>query len=373
MYGPFDGERILKYMKMTFRWYGKDDPVTLSQIRQIPGMTGVVTALYDVPVGEVWPENSIFALKKACEDASLKMQVIESVPVHEDIRLGRPGRDRLIANYAETIRRLGRAGVKCVCYNFMPVFDWVRTDLHREAADGSRSLAYEHAALSSADPTALHLPGWDESYEKSQLRTLLEAYRHIDHDTLFDHLVYFLRGIMPACNEAGVDMAIHPDDPPWDLFGLPRIITGREGLKRLFDAVPDPHNGLTFCTGSLGASPENDLVSLASEFAPRIKFAHLRQIRRQGERDFYECGHMTDMGSLDMYGIVLALCRSGFDGYVRPDHGRDIWGEHGRPGYGLYDRALGAMYLSGLFEGVKKSLCPSSRQKTGCSTASLGF
>ena len=343
-------------MKMTFRWYGKNDPVTLSQIRQIPAVTGIVTALYDVPVGEVWPEEGIFALKKACEETSLEMQVIESVPVHEDIRLGRPDRDRLIANYAETIRRLGRAGVKCVCYNFMPVFDWVRTDLHRKAADGSESLAYEHAALAAADPVDLHLPGWDESYEKSQLRSLVETYRHIGHDALFDHLVYFLRGIMPACNEAGVDMAIHPDDPPWDLFGLPRIITGEKGLKRLFEAVPDPHNGLTFCTGSLGAARENDLVSLARGFAPRIKFAHLRQIRYLGEHDFCECGHMTDAGSLDLYGIVRALAEAGFDGYVRPDHGRDIWGEHGRPGYGLYDRALGAMYLSGLFEGVGKTL-----------------
>jgi len=343
-------------MKMTFRWYGKDDPVTLSQIRQIPGMTGVVTALYDVPVGEVWPEEGIFALKKACEDASLSMEVIESVPVHEDIRLGRPDRDRLIANYAETIRRLGRAGVKCVCYNFMPVFDWVRTDLHRKAEDGSESLAYVHEALSEADPEDLHLPGWDESYEKSQLRSLVKAYRHVSHDELFEHLTYFLHGIMPACNEAGVDMAIHPDDPPWDLFGLPRIITGAEGLRRLFEAVPDPHNGLTFCTGSLGADRNNDLVALAREFSSRIRFAHLRQIRYTGEKDFCECGHMTDAGDLDLYGIVRALTEAGFEGYVRPDHGRDIWGEHGRPGYGLYDRALGAMYLSGLFEGIGKAL-----------------
>lgn len=343
-------------MKMTFRWYGEGDSIPLSYIKQIPGMTGVVTAVYDIPVGEVWPLDRIMKLKEACDKAGLEMEVIESVPVHEDIKLGRPTRDRYIANYAETIRHLGQAGVKCICYNFMPVFDWLRTDLHTPAPDGSNALSYRHEELMRVDPHDLHLPGWDESYTQDELEALLDAYSGMTHETLFDHLVYFLNGIMPACDATGIHMAIHPDDPPWDMFGLPRIITGPDSYAKLFAAVPNLHNGITLCTGSLGAARENDLVAMAAALAPRSHFVHLRQITFTGEKDFCESGHMTDQGSLDMYGIVKALCENGFDGYVRPDHGRNIWGEDGKPGYGLYDRALGATYLYGLFEAVEKQL-----------------
>ena len=343
-------------MKMTFRWYGESDSIPLPYIRQIPGMSGVVTAVYDVPVGEVWPMDRILRLKSLCEANALEMEVIESVPVHEDIKLGRPTRDRYIANYAETIRNLGKAGVKCICYNFMPVFDWLRTNLHTEAPDGSNSLSYDHDALMALDPRDLHLPGWDESYTPAELQALLASYKDMTHETLFDNLVYFLNGIMPACDETGINMAIHPDDPPWDMFGLPRIITGRESYEKLFSAVPNPHNGITLCTGSLGAGRNNDMVEMARLLAPRSYFAHLRQIRHEGTLNFCEAGHLTEMGSLDMYGIVKALAEAGFNGYVRPDHGRNIWGEDGKPGYGLYDRALGACYLYGLFEAVQKGL-----------------
>ena len=342
-------------MKMTFRWYGEGDSIPLSYIRQIPGMSGVVTAVYDIPVGEVWPMDRIERLKSLCEAEALEMEVIESVPVHEDIKLGRPSRDRLIANYAQTIRNLGKAGVKCICYNFMPVFDWLRTNLHTLAADGSNSLSYNHAELMALDPHDLHLPGWDESYTPAQLQGLLDAYSGMTHEQLFENLVYFLSGIMPACDEAGINMAIHPDDPPWDMFGLPRIITGMDSYRKLFAAVPNVHNGITLCTGSLGAGRDNDMVAMAKELAPRSYFVHLRQIKWSGELDFCECGHLTATGSLDMYGIVKALVDAGFDGYVRPDHGRNIWGEDGKPGYGLYDRALGACYLYGLFEAIEKS------------------
>lgn len=343
-------------MKMTFRWYGEKDSIPLSYIRQIPGMTGVVTAVYDVPVGEVWDCDKIARLKSLCDAEKLGMEVIESVPVHEDIKLGRPTRDRLIANYAQTIRNLGKFGVKCICYNFMPVFDWLRTDLHTKAEDGSDSLSYKHDELMRLDPHDLHLPGWDESYSSDQLNALLDAYRGMTRERLFENLVYFLNGIMPACDETGINMAIHPDDPPWDMFGLPRIITGSDSYRKLFDAVPDPHNGITLCTGSLGAGRDNDMTALAKELAPRSYFAHLRQIRFSGDLDFCECGHQTDAGSLDIFGIVKALTEAGFDGYVRPDHGRNIWGEDGKPGYGLYDRALGATYLAGLFEAVEKMM-----------------
>ncbi len=347
-------------MKMTFRWYGPKDSIPLMYIKQIPGMSGVVTAVYDVPVGEVWPMADILALKKMCDDAGLEMEVIESVPVHEDIKLGLASRDRYIENYAATIENLGKVGVKCVCYNFMPVFDWLRTDLHTKHPDGSQSLSYCHEELMRLDPHNLHLPGWDESYTQSQLEDLLDAYHGMSHEKLFENLVYFLRGIMPACRKAGINMAIHPDDPPWDMFGLPRIITGADSYDRLFAAVPDSNNGITLCTGSLGADRNNKIPYLAEKYASRVYFAHLRQIKFTGgedaPRDFCENGHRTDDGSLDMYAIVRALCENGFDGYVRPDHGRNIWGEDGKPGYGLYDRALGACYLNGLFEAVEREL-----------------
>ena len=343
-------------MKMTFRWYGEGDSIPLSYIRQIPGMSGVVTAVYDVPVGEVWAEDKIARLKRLCDGAGLEMEGIESVPVHEDIKQGKPTRDKLIENYAQTIRNLGKYGVKCICYNFMPVFDWLRTDLKRKNADGSTSLCYCHDTLLKLDPKNLHLPGWDESYTTEELNGLLEEYREITHEKLFDNLVYFLNGIMPACEDAGINMAIHPDDPPWDMFGLPRIVTGGESYKKMIEAVPSRRNGFTFCTGSLGAERGNDLKELAAAYADRIYFAHLRQLKYEGERDFAEAGHLTGAGDLDIYGIVKALIENGFRGYVRPDHGRNIWGEDGKPGYGLYDRALGAAYLNGLFEAIEKGV-----------------
>ena len=341
-------------MKMTFRWYGESDCIPLSYIRQIPNMSGVVTAVYDVPVGEVWPCDKIARLKALCEQADLEMEVIESVPVHEDIKLGKPSRDRLIANYAETIRNLGKFGVRCICYNFMPVFDWFRTDLHYVQKNGAVCLAYKEADFQKLDKHNLRLPGWDESYTPEELGGLLKEYENISHEQLFENLVYFLNGIMPACDETGINMAIHPDDPPWDIFGLPRIVTGAESYEKMINAVPNIHNGFTFCTGSLGAGRFNDLPKMAEKYAKRIYFAHLRQLKFVNETDFYENGHQTQDGNVDIYAIVKALEENGFTGYVRPDHGRNIWGEEGKPGYGLYDRALGAAYLSGLFEAVRK-------------------
>ncbi len=341
-------------MKMTFRWYGETDCIPLEYIKQIQGMSGVVTAVYDTPVGEVWELDKIKKLKELCIDAGLEMEVIESVPVHEDIKLGKPTRDKLIANYAQTIKNLGKVGVKCICYNFMPVFDWFRTNLHFQHADGSESLSYSEADFNKLDKHNLRLPGWDESYTSEELNGLLAEYKGMTHEKLFENLVYFLNGIMPACDETGINMAIHPDDPPWDIFDLPRIVGREEDYDRLFNAVPNEHNGITFCTGSLGAGRFNDLPKMAESYAKRIYFAHLRQLKFLNETDFYENGHQTQEGNVDIYAIVRALVKGGFEGYVRPDHGRNIWGEAGKPGYGLYDRALGAAYLSGLFEAVEK-------------------
>jgi len=343
-------------MKMTFRWYGLNDSISLEMIKQIPGMTGVVTAVYDTPVGQVWSRESIKALKDACEKAGLEMEVIESVPVHEDIKLGRGSRDEYIENYCENIRRLAEVGVKCICYNFMPVFDWLRTNLCTKAADGSNSLSYVHDEIMALDPKNLHLPGWDESYSPEALNELLESYSGMTHEQLFDNLVYFLKKIIPVCNDVKMNMAIHPDDPPWDVFGLPRIISCAEDYERLFAAVPDDTNGITFCTGSLGAGRDNDLVKMAYDYSKRnkIHFAHIRNIEYSNELDFRETGHKTECGSLDIYGITKALVDGGFYEYVRPDHGRNIWGESGKPGYGLFDRALGACYINGLFEAIEK-------------------
>lgn len=339
-------------MKLCFRWYGESDPVTLGEIRQIPGMKSIVTAVYATPVGEVWRRADILRAKALCHENGMTMEVIESVPVHEDIKLGLPTREKYADAYAENIRRLGEAGVKCICYNFMPVFDWLRTDLHECCFDGSNALAYHAETLSRLDPRKVSLPGWDESYTPEELGGLLERYRGMTRERLFENLVWFLERIMPACNEVGIDMAVHPDDPPWDVFGLPRTLSTEDDFDRLFRAVPNPHNGMTYCIGSLGAGRGNDLIQMAEKYAAagRIPFAHLRNIRYTGDTDFSESGHLSSEGSLDMAGIVRALVAGGFDGYVRPDHGRNIWGEDGKPGYGLYDRALGATYLNGLFE-----------------------
>ncbi len=343
-------------MKMTFRWYGESDPVTLEKIRQIPRMSGIVSAVYDVSPGEIWSRESIAHIKELAEKNGLEFEVVESVPVPEEIKLGGQKAPELIENYCENIKRLGQAGVRCVCYNFMPVFDWLRSELERPGADGSNALAYDEATVLSMNPltSELSLPGWDESYTKDGLRALLERYSQIDEEQLWQNLSAFLKSVIPVAERYGVNMAIHPDDPPWGIFGLPRIITCEKNLERFLSIVDSPANGLTFCTGSLGANPENDLPTMAKKFAKRIHFAHLRNIRITGDRKFEEVGHPTECGSLDMYAIVKSLHEGGFDGYVRPDHGRMIWGETGRYGYGLYDRALGATYLTGLFEAIER-------------------
>lgn len=344
-------------MKMTFRWYGEGDRIPLDYIRQIPNMYSVVTAVYDVPVGEVWSEESILALKNAAESHGLKMEVIESVPVHEDIKLGLPTRDRYIDAYIENIRRLGKAGVKCICYNFMPVFDWTRTQLDKVAEDGSNSLVYYADQLAKMDPLngELSLPGWDSSYRKEDLKNLFEQYKAVDEEKLFENLGYFLSRIIPVAEECDVRMAIHPDDPPWGIFGLPRIVTCEKNIDRFLKLVDSPYNGLTLCTGSLGADGNNDVVALVRKYAAmgRIHFMHIRNIRLV-EGGFEETAHDQSCGSLDILGIIEALSDCDYDGYVRPDHGRMIWGETGKPGYGLFDRALGASYINGVWETFRR-------------------
>lgn len=344
-------------MKMTFRWYGEDDPVTLEKIRQIPGVTGIVSAIYDIPVGEVWPSERIMKLKKTVEDAGLELSVIESVPVHEDIKTGDGDRDRYIENYCETLRNLAKAGIDCVCYNFMPVFDWTRSDLAFTLPDGSNALIYDNDTVLKMDPLRgeLSLPGWDSSYTKDDMKELLNKYKNISEEDLWDNLKYFLDRVIKTAEEVKVKMAIHPDDPPWSIFGLPRIITNKKNIERFLKLYDSKYNGLTLCSGSLGVDRDNDIVDMVHSFADRIHFAHIRNVKITGERCFEEAAHRTESGSLDIYGIVKAYYDEGFDGYIRPDHGRMIWGETGKPGYGLFDRALGAVYINGLWEAISKN------------------
>lgn len=346
-------------MKMSFRWYGKDDAITLSNIRQIPGMSTIVTAIYDQPVGEVWEEESIKTLKEEVEKAGLNFEVIESVPVHEDIKLGKATRDQYIENYCENIRRLAKYGIKCICYNFMPVFDWTRTQLDHELEDGSTSLVYYQDQVDKVNPidsdSDLTLPGWDSSYSREELKDIVSEYQNLTEEDLWHNLEYFIKKIIPVASECDVNMAIHEDDPCWSIFGLPRIITDEKNLDRFLNIVDDTHHGITLCTGSLGCSNKNDVVKMAAKYAKmgRIHFAHMRNIALV-DNGFEERAHLSSCGSLDMYAIMKALHDNGFTGYIRPDHGRMIWGETGRAGYGLYDRALGATYLNGLWEAISK-------------------
>ena len=273
-------------MKMTFRWYGEKDCIPLSYIKQIHGMSGVVTAVYDVPVGEVWPLESLQKQKAMCEEAGLELEVIESIPVHEDIKLGLPTRDHYIEVYKQNIINCGKVGVKCVCYNFMPVFDWLRSELEFEHEDGSNGLAYVNETVLSLNPltSELSLPGWDESYTKEGLRALLNEYSKLTEEDLWDNLKAFLEKVIPVAEECGVNLAIHPDDPPWDIFGLPRIITGKANLERFLRLVDSPANGITFCTGSLGCTSNNDIVDMIRTFGKRIHFAHLRNVKWDGEK-----------------------------------------------------------------------------------------
>lgn len=290
-------------MKMTFRWYGDKDPVTLDKIRQIPLMTGIVSAIYDVPVGEIWPNEKIEALKNQANSKGLEFEVVESVPVHEKIKLGAPDCDKLIDNYCENVRRLGKAGVKVICYNFMPVFDWLRSELENILPDGSNALAYDNDTVLSLNPaeSELSLPGWDESYSKAELRGLLKQYESISEEKLWDNVGRFLNKVIPAAEQAGVKMAIHPDDPPWSIFGLPRIITNKHNLERFLKLYDSEANGLTFCTGSLGADVNNNLPQMIRQFGcmGRIHFAHLRNIKITGNRCFEESAHPTQCGSLE--------------------------------------------------------------------------
>ncbi|MFC5370430.1 mannonate dehydratase [Arcanobacterium bovis] len=354
-------------MKMTFRWYGEGyDPIPLQYIKQIPEMTGIMGVLSGKQAGEVWEEAEIGELIGGVNDAGLECEVIESVNVHEDIKLGLSTRDEYIENYNKSLENLAKFGVKVVVYNFMPVFDWLRTELAHVTDDGSNCLYYDHAQIEGMTPRdiveitakesgGLTLPGW-EPERLERLDEVMRLYEDVDHNKMRDNYRYFLEGIIPTAEKVGIKMACHPDDPAWDLFGLPRIYRNRDDMDKIANLYDSQYNGFCICSGSLGSNPDNDVPAIFREFGERglMNAAHVRNVKYLGPKKFHEAPHPSSTGDLDMFAIMEAIYDTNPDVHIRPDHGRMIWGETGRPGYPLYDRALGAVYLNGLWESIHK-------------------
>jgi len=302
------------------RWFGeKDDSVSLSQIKQIPIISGIVGTLNEIPVGEIWPIEKIEKIKNQVNNEGLALEVIESVNVHEDIKAGLPSRDYYIENYIKTIENLSKIGIKVICYNFMPIFDWVRTDLYYQLSDGSYSMAYDHDKIKNISPQQLiqevesgskgfSLPGWEPEKLKN-LQQLFEIFSDIDEDKLFHNLEYFLKSIIPVCEKVGIKMAIHPDDPPWPIFGLPRIVSSKEQLEKIINIVDSPSNTLAICSGSLASNPKNSVTDIIRQFGKqsKISFVHVRNIKITGEKKFHEVSHFSKEGSLDIFEI-MKLC-----------------------------------------------------------------
>jgi len=390
-------------MEHTWRWFGPSDPITLADIKQT-GATGIVTALHEVPNGQVWTAQAIADRKALIEASGLTWSVVESVPVHEDIKRGGPRRDHWIDAYQQSLRNLAANGIDVVCYNFMPILDWTRTDLRYVLADGGWALRFDQAAFAAFDLFILAragaaaeyddeesarartyyddlssegrdllvrniiagLPGSEEAYTLESLREMLATYADIDAGVLRENLGYFLRAVVPVAQEVGVRLAIHPDDPPRPLLGLPRVVSTQEDVCWLFDAAPSAANGLTFCTGSFGVRADNDLVAMATEFASRIYFTHLRStVREENPLSFHEGDHV--LGDVDMVGVIAALVteerRRERDGGpripLRPDHGHQLLDDQGRasnPGYSLIGRLKGLAELRGVELAVNRLL-----------------
>lgn len=390
-------------MKESFRWYGPKDPVPLSAIRQA-GATTIVSALHDVPNGEVWSIDAIKSHQKLIANAGLKWGVVESVPIHEEIKQRTGNFEVYIENYKATLENLAHCEILTVCYNFMPVLDWTRTHLYKPLEDGSTALSYEIDALRAFDlfvvkrakaaqdyteqeiqdakayfealtPLQIKsltksiiagLPGAEEGYTMQQFNEQIEAYANLNEETLRSHLIQFLAALMPTAEAVGVNMCIHPDDPPHSLFGIPRVVSTASDIEALFSAVPSLNNGLTFCTGSFGVRPDNDLLEMFTQHAERIHFLHFRSTKRDDKGNFYEANHLE--GDVDMFAMVKAALseerrrkeagRSDWEIPMRPDHGHQMLDDlekHTNPGYSAIGRLKGLAELRGLAMGIIRS------------------